>query len=656
MSKERTIQLSSQLPTYGVCVVGSDTTLDFSRSIPSGAVSFDARGTSLIDVSMVYNPQIVKKPEKEATWPLDKGVKVVVSSTGPSRALNDSKVKVSYYGPRGDVPLGSALLYLTSVDVSLDVDVNRVGTVSQGAKDKESWTWGPKGKGAILLVNCDRDNQSSNDMDNVDMSMPNFADIKDMSPMILTVRGPVEFFGDHKVVLHVSSSDSNKLRVYGKTDTKYNHVLGGWKLSYEVPQGNKDESQFYVEGLEFPDVGFPGLVYINLSLLKSFEQTSNPIFTEKVVFKISPWIMTPNTLKPVDVYVCSVPDNIDFLKQLTAPVQKARCKMIICSEVDNMGDRWIQDEMEFGYTEAPHKSFPVVFDSPRNRGLQYFPFKKILGPDFGYVKREPDSQLEINSLDSFGNLEVSPPVTVNGKDYPLGRILIGSRLPMETGHRMHKVVRDFLEAQEVQAPLELYSDWLTVGHVDEFLSFVPAPNRKGFRLLLASPSACLQLFRELQRKGHGDAVMFNGLDAEQRTIDQILADTMLEQASISTQESIDFNRKLMKKELGLTEADIIDIPILYIQRPSINKADALFPNMVNMLVLGNLLGIPKPFGPVINGKCCLEENVRSLLEPLGLSCTFIDDFVPYHLNLGDVHCGTNVVRRPFTTKWWETIP
>ena len=24
-----------------------------------------------------------------------------------------------------------------------------------------------------------------------------------------------------------------------------------------------------------------------------------------------------------------------------------------------------QDEMEFGYTEAPHKAFPVVFDSPR---------------------------------------------------------------------------------------------------------------------------------------------------------------------------------------------------------------------------------------------------------------------------------------------------
>lgn len=37
-----------------------------------------------------------------------------------------------------------------------------------------------------------------------------------------------------------------------------------------------------------------------------------------------------------------------------------------------------QDELEFGYIDAPHKSFPVVFDSPRNRGLRDFALKRIL--------------------------------------------------------------------------------------------------------------------------------------------------------------------------------------------------------------------------------------------------------------------------------------
>lgn len=34
--------------------------------------------------------------------------------------------------------------------------------------------------------------------------------------------------------------------------------------------------------------------------------------------------------------------------------------------------------MELGYVEAPHKTFPVVFDSPRNGELQDFPYKRIL--------------------------------------------------------------------------------------------------------------------------------------------------------------------------------------------------------------------------------------------------------------------------------------
>lgn len=40
------------------------------------------------------------------------------------------------------------------------------------------------------------------------------------------------------------------------------------------------------------------------------------------------------------------------------------------------------------------------------------------------------------------------------------------------------MVRDFLHAQRVQPPVELFVDWLAVGHVDEFLSFVPAPDGK----------------------------------------------------------------------------------------------------------------------------------------------------------------------------------
>lgn len=50
--------------------------------------------------------------------------------------------------------------------------------------------------------------------------------------------------------------------------------------------------------------------------------------------------------------------------------------------------------------------------------------------------------------------------------------------PRSSGRRVTQVVRDFLYAQRVQPPVELFVDWLAVGHVDEFLSFVPAPDEK----------------------------------------------------------------------------------------------------------------------------------------------------------------------------------
>lgn len=37
-----------------------------------------------------------------------------------------------------------------------------------------------------------------------------------------------------------------------------------------------------------------------------------------------------------------------------------------------------QDEIEFGYIEAPHKGFPVVLDSPRDGNLKDFPIKQLL--------------------------------------------------------------------------------------------------------------------------------------------------------------------------------------------------------------------------------------------------------------------------------------
>uniref|UniRef100_K7FVC8 protein-arginine deiminase n=1 Tax=Pelodiscus sinensis TaxID=13735 RepID=K7FVC8_PELSI len=629
---------------------------------PAGAVSFSVKHTAGVQVEVVTDDQSQEvPPDGGKQWPLDPGTVLKLSMSKasglpPTRRAADS-VTVNYYGEDGGPPIDQAGVFLTGIGISLDVDADRDGVVEKNNPRKASWTWGPDGQGAILLVNCDKDNPLISALDCNDEKIFRKEDLQDMSRMILRTEGPQRLPAGYEMVLYIPMSDSDKVGVFYVENPffgqRYIHVLGRQKLYHVVKYtGGSAELEFFVEGLRFPDDTFSGLVSIHISLLESLTEgiPRAPIFTDTVVFRVAPWIMTPNTLAPVNIFVCSVKDNYLFLKEVKSLVSKASCDLKVCFGYMNRGDRWMQDEIEFGYIQAPHKCFPVVLDSPRDGGLKDFPIKEILGPDFGYVTREPLFEV-VTSLDSFGNLEVSPPVTVNGKAYPLGRILIGSSFPTSAGRRMTKVVRDFLYAQQVQSPVELYSDWLTVGHVDEFVTFVPLPDKKQFRMLMASTSGCYNLFRDKQKMFKG----YSGTDTKRVTINKVLSNEVMVQENQYVQRCIDWNRDILKKELGLTDKDIIDLPALF-KIDKLGKAMAYFPNMVNMIVLSRDLGIPKPFGPVIDGDCCLEVHVRSLLEPLGLMCSFIDDISSYHKMLGEVHCGTNVHRKPFSFKWWHVDP
>uniref|UniRef100_A0A8C6A4S7 Protein-arginine deiminase type-2 n=1 Tax=Marmota marmota marmota TaxID=9994 RepID=A0A8C6A4S7_MARMA len=612
-----------------VCVLGTQLWTDVYSAAPAGAQTFSLKHSEDVRVEVVRDGEA----EEVATngkqrWALSPSTTLRLTMSKASTEASADKVTVNYYDEEGIAPIDQAGLFLTAIEISLDVDADRDGEVEKNNPKKASWTWGPEGQGAILLVNCDRDTPWLPKEDFSDSKVYSKEDLKDMSPMVLRTKGPDRLPAGYEMVLYIAMGDSDKVGVFYVENPffgqRYIHILGRQKLYHVVKYtGGSAELLFFVEGLRFPDESFSGLVSIHVSLLEYMAEgiPLTPIFTDTVTFRIAPWIMTPNILPPVSVFVCCMKDNYLFLKEVKNLVEKTNCELKVCFQYMNRGDRWIQ------------------------------------GPDFGYVTREPLFE-SVTSLDSFGNLEVSPPVTVNGKAYPLGRILIGSSFPLSGGRRMTKVVRDFLRAQQVQAPVELYSDWLTVGHVDEFLTFIPVPGTKEFRLLMASTSACYKLFREKQKEGHGEAIMFKGLggmSSKRITINKILSNEKLVQENLYFQRCLDWNRDILKKELGLTEQDIIDLPALF-KMDEDRQARAFFPNMVNMIVLDKDLGIPKPFGPQVEEECCLETHVRALLEPLGVTCTFIDDISAYHKFLGEVHCGTNVHRKPFAFKWWHMVP
>ncbi|XP_055253026.1 protein-arginine deiminase type-4-like isoform X1 [Moschus berezovskii] len=390
-------------PTHAVCVLGTEMQLDVYSSAPKGYTSFSITASPGVVVEVAHRPPAKKSSTGSSQWPLEPGLDVSLKLRVASESEGDQKVQISYHGP-APTP-AEALLHITGVEISLSADISRTGKVKPtgSVKDQRAWTWGPRGQGAILLVNCDRDSPDSPAVDYKDDQLDG-NDLKDLSLVTLNTQTPRDFFSKHRLVLHVAKSEMDKVRVFqdngGRQPSRYSAVLGPERPSHplELP-GGRCSTHFYMEGLAFPDASFPGLVSLHLSLL----DTSNPelpqslIFQDSVVFRVAPWIMTPNTQPPKEVYVCRLFENEDFLTSLTALAKKAKCKLIVCGQEESVDDRWMQDEMEIGYTQAPHRTLPVVFDSPRNRGLKDFPIKCMLG---GVICTSEVTAISPGNLDS----------------------------------------------------------------------------------------------------------------------------------------------------------------------------------------------------------------------------------------------------------------
>jgi protein-arginine deiminase len=236
----------------------------------------------------------------------------------------------------------------------------------------------------------------------------------------------------------------------------------------------------------------------------------------------------------------------------------------------------------------------------------------------------------------------------------------------------------------VQDPFEVDTSWLTVGHVDEVVTFVPTQATSGnrFKLLIASPRKAYQILDALARS-NPTARMFVGksLDGStslETTVRALLTATddvhprlraeiaaghltyttrPLRTYNDDRQANLDTIKATMTRELGLSASDIIEIPAIFMPNDfTPQHADALFPGMVNMLVVNRHCIIPKPFGPIVGTSDAFEDDVRSSLSPLGLTASFLDCWTEYHVNLGEVHCGTNTLRTPNRGRFWLFQP
>lgn len=317
-------------------------------------------------------------------------------------------------------------------------------------------------------------------------------------------------------------------------------------------------------------------------------------------------------------------------------------------------DVWVQDEIEFATaTGIGGKRLDIVIDSIRDRGLDDLPEDEMVGP--GTISSTWGDHFDRTSYDSFGNLDASPPVVVGGMSYPFGRIYYGR--VGTTG--LNGELAAFLQQQSVQAPLELDTKWLCVGHVDEFISFVPDPgSAKGFKMLYADVPSAVAILNALPASRRLPKYEF---DYGYATVGDMLADDAMIALNQDLQtDKLDPIKQQLMAGLGLTDDDVILVPTLFERVGGCSgRVVALVPGMVNLIV-ANVPGepirlfVPDPFFREVPSNQDNDPFIDAFRAamPAKLELHFVDNWDVYHLGLGEIHCGTNVRRTPLAS-WWR---
>ena len=294
---------------------------------------------------------------------------------------------------------------------------------------------------------------------------------------------------------------------------------------------------------------------------------------------------------------------------------------------------WAQDAGQFSYSQRPGKN-----------GLQTtFVHTRLPSGTvdwFGHTDQNNSlinfAQLGSDKINAGGNIEVIPPYSHNGIDYPFGRIIVGGSIdPSLPVHSSADKSRDllapimnFFTSQDIQGPpIVVPSAWLTIGHIDEIFKFLPnlnaKPGERPWVVAIAAPEKAL----ELEDKEHE----YN-LNVQKYVIDEI--------------------KKVFKEEIGLTDEDFIELPLLYAR-----NGGSEYSSVINMQVVGDELYVPKPFADKVDGVDPFEQATREALEALGYNVHFISILDTYFSsgNGGGIHCGTNVEFYPVTdVPWWTS--
>lgn len=572
--------------------------------------------------------------------------------------------------------------------VDLRADVNRDGEVrlDDPGDDADEETW-DRAHGAIFLANIDDDEDrcSTTTSAGKPVSDEALADCNDASDLVVNGADDEDDLAPLRIAawpnapddatgrVTLTAADQKRARLFIRRNGALEHLPSDAPISaLELRAG----VELALEGRDIiRDVARWNGELVLTFTVDGASRDGGPVTfgTDTVRLRLAPVISHHHLEPTVKAFVSNSGDKTskNFQKALAVAASAAGVPEGV--EAIETDDIWTQDFFETAYMSRPAKGGPhVVRVALRSANLYgntaalplrsagRVAFSAFRTKDFAGVQQfDPAADPDMDSLNSTGNFETIPPYEHAGVAHRLGRILRGS-VPSFHPDRSFAAM---LDAQVVQAPLLVDTSWLLVGHVDETMSFVKTATPRGWKLLVNDPTLARKMLEAARDQGHGEAPMFTGkhwpTNAGSRpaevTIQQVLDDVDVMATSAAVAISIDEQLAIVQAEVGLTEDEIIRVPFLH--QSVDDLAVAYQPGMVNGIYLSDThFAAPKPFGPVIDGEDIFERSLQGSLGKEGIEVTFLDDWSLYHVNDGEVHCGTNAIRQTSgAAAWWEAL-
>ncbi|TLD18401.1 hypothetical protein PspLS_10149 [Pyricularia sp. CBS 133598] len=588
-----------------------------------------------------------------------------------------------------------------SLSPDIRADTNRDGKVDvQGSSDSTNKiSWSAK-HGAIFLPNvgdksrrCARTDAAGNPWSNDELAAchdaaghlllaPEYAAPLRTLPLNVSAAGSARVYATPREAYR-------RVRIFVLEDPARPDATASWRLVDQELEFNATSlRKGLVLGLDGRGLVTDAAVWDGKVTVVFNVTDGGKTVSDSVTLKQAP-VITHHHLQKVDMVVSTGTNNTDpiqtgFLRELDEGRKAAgiQAPMLLLNQSD---DQWTQDFLEPAFVSMPGPngrpvSLRVMLrsaQSTRTGGRQIF--EQMRGPGFGGWQPASDtgSGFGHREINSYGNLETIPPYTArDGKtQYAAGRIIMGKhfgRLPAEA-------LLTFLNSQSLQAPLILETGWLLIGHVDEFVQFLPYNNKLGFTISIADTLSGMKMLKEVQAGGHGKvrAVSFDKPGANEpglrMTVDEVLANATFAEVNAYAQRHIDANLKLLLAEIPLDAEDVIRVPTLF--RDGGNQFGgflsddglpphtspllagerqlmAFYPASINGVVLGSHYVSPKPWGPRVDGTDVLAKRVEEAYARANMTVGYVDDYLSHHVRAGEVHCGSNTLRQT-DVKWWE---